>query len=453
MKKLFAPALFAAIAGTFPIFANANTNFPADENHCAVNETPAARDARMRWWRDAKFGMFIHYGLYSGLAGVWRGAPAGGEWIQKNVETDTATYATEAFPRFQPREKIADEWAALAEEAGCRYAVFTSKHHEGFAMFESAQTQFNSAAKFKRDFVREFTEAFRARGMRVGLYHSVIDWHNPNYDNTIQPELAYPRGQVALLKTLDLARDQEKYKKYLREQVREILTNYGKIDVIWWDYSQGKAEGARAWDAPALIEMCREINPQIIMNNRLYAFAGLDTATVSSLDPRCGDFTTPEKHIPREGFPGLDWESCMTVGNHWGFSHSDKNFKSAETVILQLRECAAKGGNLLLNIGPRVDGSVPEEVATAFRGVGKWLKTNGEAIYGTRAFYGAKDASGEILPASRTDEAVYVFVPQGKTPDDLEIFINGVRVAGKTLGETICPVVKIPLNRAETAES
>ena len=168
-----------------------------DDDHAPVYETRAERDARMRWWRDAKFGMFIHYGLYSGLAGEWNGKYAGGEWIQKNVEVDTETYRNAAFPRFAPRADAAAQWAKLAKEAGCRYAVLTTKHHDGFALFDSAQTDYDAKDRFGRDIVREFANAFRARGLRVGFYHSVIDWSHPNYDYTICPQLCYPRGQIA----------------------------------------------------------------------------------------------------------------------------------------------------------------------------------------------------------------------------------------------------------------
>ena len=409
-----------------------------DDDHAPVYETRAERDARMRWWRDAKFGMFIHYGLYSGLAGEWNGKYAGGEWIQKNVEVDTETYRNAAFPRFAPRADAAAQWAKLAKEAGCRYAVLTTKHHDGFALFDSAQTDYDAKDRFGRDIVREFANAFRARGLRVGFYHSVIDWSHPNYDYTICPQLCYPRGQIAWRNGVPGREiNHAVYQKYLKNQVRELLTNYGKVDVLWWDYSQGAASGKRGWDAPALIEMCRKLQPEIVMNNRLYAYSGFDTDTSVRLDLRCGDHMAPEKHVPAQGYPDTDWETCMTLGQHWGYSKYDGNFKSAETIIRQLQECTAKGGNLLLNIGPKADGSIPENVAKTFREVGAWLRVNGEAIYGTRPYFGF---AGTLASQSADGKYIYVFLPGAGTP------IPENLPKGKILGgnaKALCPVLKI----------
>ncbi len=439
-------AIFALAAAAFCLSGCAGTapeekRVPAiagDEDHAPVWETREQRDARMKWWRDAKFGMFIHYGLYSGLAGEWRGRPAGTEWIQKNVEIDTETYRNETFPLFKPREGIAKEWAELAKEAGCQYAVFTSKHHEGFAMFDSAQTDYDSQDKFGRDFTREFVDAFRAQGMRVGFYHSVIDWSHPRYDYTICPDLCYPKKQIEWRKGVPGREiDHGVYQQYLKNQVRELLTNYGKIDIIWWDYSQGAASGKRGWDAPALIEQCRELQPGIIMNNRLYAYDGYDTNTNIRLDVRRGDTMTPEKHVPAKGYPDSDWETCMTVGNKWGYNRYDTDLKSLETVIRQLQECAGKGGNLLLNIGPKVDGSVPEGVKAVFRGVGKWLRVNGEAIYGTRPYFGF---DGVLATQSADGKYIYVFLPPAGASLPASV------PAGEILGgdkNADCPVLKI----------
>lgn len=349
LKQLLLPILTA-----FVPLAAAGQVLPAlgDENHAAVTETYEQRDQRMEWWRNAKFGMFIHYGLYAGLAGEFQGKRGGGEWIQCNLGLDTDTYAAEALPLFKPSETCAEQWAALVEKAGCRYMVLTSKHHDGFALFDTVTSDYSASKLLYRDLVREFSEAARRHGMKVGLYHSVIDWHHESYDNTICPDLCYPKGQAQKLREQGVPRNQSVYQKYLHDQVRKLMTDYGKLDIIWWDYSQGAAEGELAWKAPELIKMCRELQPGIIMNNRLYAFSGFDSSRDKmELDLRCGDFTTPEKRIPKAGYPGLDWEACMTVGNHWGYNRHDVKLKSPAVIIGQLQECAAKGGNLLLNIG------------------------------------------------------------------------------------------------------
>lgn len=356
------PAEFSAAAPGLPL--------PADANHAAVRETAGERNRRMEWWRDAKFGMFIHYGLYSGLAGEWKGRPGGSEWIQKNVEVDTDTYAAEALPLFKPREGLTEEWAQLARDAGCQYVVLTSKHHEGFGLFDSALTDYDAKSAVNRDIIREYVDSCRKRGLKVGLYHSVIDWHHPSYDNTICPDLCYPAGQAAMLNRKNIPRDHAAYQKYLHAQVRELMTRYAPIDIMWWDYSQGAMEGAKGWKAPELMDMVRSINPGVIMNNRLYAYSGLNKNQAGTLDLRCGDYITPERFIPRRGYPGVDWESCMTVSDKWGYNRYDTNIKSPETIIEKLVECVTKGGNLLLNVNPMADGTIPEKVAATMRGVG-----------------------------------------------------------------------------------
>lgn len=397
-----------------------------------VQDARVARDMKMRWWRDAKFGMFIHYGVYAGLAGEFKGKPGGTEWIQCNLGLDTDTYAAEALPLFRPAEDCAEQWAELAESAGCRYAVFTTKHHDGFAMFDTAVSDYSSMKLLGRDIAREFVEAFRSKGMKIGFYHSVIDWHHPAYDNTICPDLCYPSGQAAMLKSKGIPRNQEEYCQYLHAQVAELLSGrYGTVDIMWWDYSQGAAEGDRAWKASELMQKCREHNPTILMNNRLFSFSGFDHSEDSkALDFSKGDFSTPEKRIPAKGYPGRDWEACMTVGNAWGYNRYDIKYKSPSVIIRQLQECAAKGGNLLLNIGPRADGSVPEEVEEIFHCVGDWMELNSEAIYSSRP------VEGELtLPEGMLACVVW---------DDIYIFLHE-----RTEAETGDYVLRIPAGQLE----
>ncbi len=287
----------------------------------------------------------------------------------------------------------------------------------------------------------------------MGFYHSVIDWHHPAYDNSICPDLCYPEGQAAWLAQRGIPRDQEAYKRYLHAQVRELLTNYGQVDIMWWDYSQGAAEGERAWGAPGLMAMCRELQPGIIMNNRLYAFAGLDPASDKlELDPAKGDFTTPEKRIPEalQGQP--DWETCLTVGRNWGYNRYDTELKSPATVIRCLQECVSRGGNLLLNINPMADGSVPAAVADCFRRVGAWMDVNADAIYGSTPL------PELTLPAdclcTQVEENLYIFLP-AQAPADGSDYVLRLRsteldaVRPSLLGQPDC---KLRVERMEQEE-
>ncbi len=418
-------------------------------------EQPAmnAREERMQWWREAKFGMFIHYGLYSGLAGEFMGQKGGAEWIQCNLNLDSESYAREALPLFAPAPGCTEEWAELAAQAGCSYVVLTTKHHEGFALWRTEQGEFSAAAATGRDLVAEFVESARARELYVGFYHSVIDWHHPSYDNTICPELCYPAGQAEWLAVQGIPRNQEAYKQYLQAQVRELLSNYGQVDVMWWDYSQGAAEGERAWGAPALMQMCRELQPGIIMNNRLYSFLGLDPESdKQEMDLSKGDFTTPEKRIPEALLPEIDWETCLTVGSNWGYNRYDTELKSPATIIRHLQECASRGGNLLLNINPMADGRVPEGVAACFRRIGEWMDVNGEAIYGSHALPELSLPEGVLC--TQVEEDLYVFLPSAPPADgsDYELRLRSTQidaVRASILGQPGC---KLRVRRIEEVQ-
>lgn len=373
-------------------------------------ETVAERNARMQWWREARFGMFVHWGLYSGLAGAWQGKPVatngGMEWIEQRVKADTDTYAKAALPHFKPSPDFAKQWAALAREAGCRYLIFTTKHHEGFALHDSKVSDFDAGSLLHRDLVREIVSAARAEGLRVGFYHSVIDWHHDQYAYALSQQLPHPlKGKPYPNGT----RDHSKYIDYLHAEVAELVSNYGPVDILWWDYSSQDFQGDKAWRASDLMAMVRAKQPNIIMNNRLFRSEeagwksmGTDGFT-ATLDPKYGDFITPEQNIPATGMPGVDWETCMTMNTTWGYSNYDHAWKSNRELIRDLIDIASKGGNYLLNIGPKGNGSVPEESVRTLKAIGAWLKVNGEAIYATTASpfsslpWGRATAKGQTL--------------------------------------------------------
>lgn len=355
-------------------------------------ETAAERDARTAWWREARFGMFVHWGLYSGLAGTWDGKPVatsgGMEWIQQRVKVDTDTYAKRAIPLFKPAPGFAREWARLAKEAGARYVVFTTKHHDGFALHDSIVSDFDAGSVLNRDLTKEIVSALRAEGLRVGFYHSVIDWHHDQYEYARSKQLPHPLRDKPYPNG---TRDHRKYLEYLHAQVGELLSQYGPVDIMWWDYSAQDFQGDEAWRAFDLMALTRSKQPGVVMNNRLFripeaGWKSMGTAGYApSLDPKYGDFITPEQHIPDTGMPGIDWETCMTMNTTWGYSEHDHAWKSDATLIRNLIDVASKGGNYLLNIGPKGDGSVPEESVRSMRAIGRWMKTNGESISGTRA--------------------------------------------------------------------
>jgi alpha-L-fucosidase len=358
-----------------------------------VGEASAAERAdRMEWWRDARFGMFVHWGLYSGLAGAWDGKSLGStgnmEWIQERVHADTEAYAERALPLFKPKPGFAAEWAKLAKAAGCKYLVFTTKHHEGFALHESKVSGFDAGSVLERDLVREIVDACRAEGLRIGFYHSVIDWHHPQFAYADSKDIPHPlRGQPYP----NGSRNQQEYIKYLHRQVDELASSYGTVDIWWWDYSVLDFQGDEAWGASDLMELVRRNQPAAIMNNRLYrrpdaGWTGTAPGSPgAALDRKYGDFMTPEQHVPDQGMPGVDWETCMTMNTTWGYSKFDHDWKSTNKLIETLIEVVSKGGNFLLNVGPRADGTIPQESVERLQKVGHWLDVNGEAIYGASA--------------------------------------------------------------------
>ena len=393
-----------------------------------IPEKPQQRDARMAWWREARFGMFVHWGLYSGLAGSWKEkqvAKHGGmEWLQFRVKAESEEYAKEATPHFKPKKGFATHWAKLAKQAGCKYIVFTSKHHDGFSLHDSKTTTFDAKDLVDRDLCKEIVEACRAEGLKVGFYHSVIDWHHPQYDYKKAEGLPHPLNGK---ESPNGARDHSKYVDYLHQQVEELMTGYGEVDIVWWDYSKPNAQGP-FWRADDLMKMVRKHQPHIVSNNRLFKTGKLKESDkkLATWRPELGDFTTPEQHIPSTGLAGVDWEVCMTMNTTWGYSKHDQAWKSDTKLIHNLVDAVSKGGNYLLNIGPKGDGSIPDPSVKSMEAIGRWMKVNGQSIYGTQASPFEKPKWGRFTSG---DGIIYAHVFQWPTDAKLKIALGDMEIS------------------------
>ena len=363
----------------------------------AIQDTEATvqRDARMAWWRDARFGMFIHWGLYSIPAGTWKDKQYSfiGEWIMNSASIPVADYKALA-PQFNPTDFNAHAIVSLAKSAGMKYIVITAKHHDGFAMFDSKADPFNivQATPFHRDPIRELAEECRKQGIKLGFYYS------QDQDWTAQGGAAYKTGDHNLPSHhWDKTQDGD-FATYLHSkaipQIKELLSNYGEFPVvIWFDTPTEDMTPALAGEIVALLNQ----HPNLIWNNRLGG--GYK-----------GDTDTPEQYIPPHGYPGRDWEACMTMNDTWGYKSYDTNFKSTETLLRNLIDIASKGGNYLLNIGPDAKGDVPPAEVERLHEVGKWLAVNGEAIYGTQPTLFGTEA-GSFSATEKNGEGKPKFVP------------------------------------------
>jgi alpha-L-fucosidase len=331
------------------------------------------QDRRLQWWREARFGMFIHWGLYAIPAGEWNGRTTPkqlGEWIMHDREIPLAEYE-KLVARLNPLEYDAREWVRIAKDAGMKYLVITSKHHDGFALWDSTVSDYDvTATPYKRDLLKPLAAAAREAGLKFCAYYSILDWHHPDY---------LPRREGDA-RPAEIARF-DRYVTYMKTQLRELVTNYDPA-VLWfdgeWDPTWTHERGVDLYD------YVRSLKPDIIINNRVdKGRRGLEGLTRAGGFK--GDFGTPEQQIPAMGLPGVAWESCMTMNDTWGYRKDDHNWKSSRALIRHLIDSASKGGNFLLNVGPTAEGLIPAPSVERLADLGAWMRTNGQAIYGTTA--------------------------------------------------------------------
>ncbi len=321
------------------------------------------------WFTHDRFGMFIHWGLYA--------LPARHEWVKSRERIDDAVYQR-YFGHFNPDLYNPRAWAAAARDAGMKYVVLTSKHHEGFCLWDTQQTDYKAPkTPYGKDLLHPFVEAFREAGLRVGFYYSLIDWHHPDFPI----DIFHPLRDREDVEALNAGRDIRKYASYMREQVRELLTGYGPIDVIWYDFSYPghdyrglPGKGHDDWESEQLLRLTRELQPKIIINNRL------------DLPVENADIHTPEQYQPREwvhvGGKPVVWEACQTFSGSWGYHRDEATWKSPEQLIQMLVNSVACGGNLLMNVGPTARGRFDHRALDALDVYADWMQLHNRAIYG-----------------------------------------------------------------------
>lgn len=336
--------------------------FAQAEEAGPTTSTPADRERRMQWWHEARFGMFIHFGLYSVLGRH--------EWAMEEEGIPVAEYQQMAKV-FNPKPYAARAWAKMAKQAGMKYMVMTTKHHEGFCNFETKLTNYCAPKQAAgRDLVREYYEAARSEGMHVGFYYSLMDWHHPDGARCATDEAARRR-----------------FVDYIHGQVRELCTNYGKLDILWYDVAWPLS--AEGWESVKMNKMVRELQPDILINNR---------AKIPE------DFTTPEQHIQAFAEP---WEACMTMNDSWGYHAADDDWKTPKTIVRNLVTCARGYGNYLLNIGPKADGSIPDESVEILTNVGRWMDRHAPTIHEAQL---CKVTHSELANFTRTGNKLYIHV-------------------------------------------
>ena len=382
------------------------------------DESLAQRDERMAWWREARFGMFIHWGVYAVPAGYWNDEPAKsvGEWIMHTVPIPCEEY-TPLAKQFKPIKYDPAEWARLAKQAGMKYIVITAKHHDGFCLFDTAATEWDvvDASPYASDLLKPLAEACRAEGIKFCVYYSIMDWHHPALGGPVQPGV------------IETSRKPE-YVAYMKQQLKELIVSCDP-HVLWFD-----GEWLDWWteeDGRDLYAYLRGLSPRLIINNRIgkgrQGMQGFNKDDATYV----GDFGTPEQEIPALGVSGVDWESCMTMNNTWGYRKDDDNWKSSETLIRNLVDIASKGGNYLLNVGPTAEGEIPQASVERLQAIEKWMSVNSESIYGTTASPFDQPVWGRYTKRVH-EAATTLYIHVFERPEGGKVFVLGKTQTGAT---------------------
>jgi alpha-L-fucosidase len=380
-------------------------------------ETPAEERARMKWFDEARFGMFIHWGVYSEAAGMWDGKPVKhiGEWIQSFGKIPADEYRAKLQNEFNPVKYDPEAWVAAAKNAGMKYLVITSKHHDGFCLWDSKLTDWDIASTpYGKDLLKPLEEACRKHGIRFCVYHSIMDWSHPDW-GTKMPW----RGNAA-----NPTPDMDLFTTYLKGQLTELIDEY-QPGILWFD-----GEWEDAWTherGKDLYAWLREKDPKLIINNRVDK--GREGMKGHTKDPKYkGDYGTPEQEIPATGFgQGVSWESCMTMNDTWGFKQDDHKWKSSATLVRNLIDIASKGGNYLLNVGPTGEGEIPAASLERLAAIGDWMKINGESIHGTTAsLFPTVSWDGRSTTRLSADGGTRLYLHVFKRPDGGKLLVRGL---------------------------